>query len=51
MSESTRQTVARWIAAEEGQFFERKSALDRSSEKVKSRKMAEIDKEFRGKGD
>ncbi|MCU0857811.1 MAG: hypothetical protein MUC65_05335 [Pontiellaceae bacterium] len=31
MPNSTRQTIARWIAAEEGQFFERKSALDRFS--------------------
>ncbi len=42
MPDTTKQTIARWIAAEEGQFFERKSALDRSSEKVKPRKAAEI---------
>jgi hypothetical protein len=34
MTDTTRQNLARWIAAEEGQFFERKSALDRSSEKA-----------------
>lgn len=32
--------VARWQAAEEGQFFERKSALDRSGGTSKPRKTA-----------
>ena len=34
MKAPTRQTIARWIAAEEGPCLERKSALDRSSEKA-----------------
>ncbi len=42
MSDTIRQPIARWTAAEEGQFFERKSALDRSSGRVKPRKAAEI---------
>ena len=35
-------SIARWQAAEEGQFFERKSAWDRSSQRPKSRKAADI---------
>jgi|GEM_PF-182526 len=42
MSDTTQQNITRWTVAEEGQFFERKSALDRSSGRVKPRKAAEI---------
>lgn len=34
--------IARWSAAEEGPFFERKSALDRSGSRPKPRKAADI---------
>jgi len=34
--------IARWSAAEEGQFFERKSAMDRSGSRAKQRKAADI---------
>lgn len=34
--------IARWQAAEEGQFFERKSAWDRSGQRPKPRKAADI---------
>jgi ATP-dependent DNA helicase RecG len=34
--------IARWQAAEEGQFFERKSAWDRSGPRPKPRKAADI---------
>jgi hypothetical protein len=34
--------IARWSAAEEGPFFERKSALDRSGACPKQRKAADI---------
>jgi ATP-dependent DNA helicase RecG len=34
--------IQRWRAAEEGQFFERKSALDRASGRPKQRKAADI---------
>lgn len=40
MTETT--NIARWQAAEEGQFFERKSALDRSGGARKPRKAAAI---------
>lgn len=42
MNGQTPSGIARWIAAEEGQFFERKSALDRSSDRLRQRKTAEI---------
>ncbi len=36
------QDIARWTAAEEGQFFERKSAIDRSGARPKQRTAADI---------
>lgn len=42
MNETERQNIARWTFAEEGQFFERKSALDRTSGRAKQRKAADI---------
>jgi len=34
--------ILRWSGAEEGPFFERKSALDRSSGRVRARKAADL---------
>ena len=42
MNAPAQQDVARWSAAEEGQFFERKSALDRSGGRPKPRKAADV---------
>lgn len=37
-----RQDIARWAGAAEGQFFERKSAWDRSGSRPKQRKASDI---------
>jgi len=42
MNNQTQRDIARWQAVEEGQFFERKSAWDRSGPRPKSRKAADI---------
>ncbi len=42
MNAPAQNDIARWSAAEEGQFFERKSALDRSGGARKPRKVAAI---------
>lgn len=42
MDNIVRNDITRWTAAEEGPFFERKSAFDRSSGRVKQRKAANI---------
>lgn len=42
----TSDEVSRWSTAEEGQFFERKSAYDRSTGRPKQRKAAEIAKDI-----
>ena len=42
MNAPAQHDIARWQAAEEGQFFERKSALDRSGGARKPRKAAAI---------
>ena len=42
MIEDVQKEVARWSAAGEGLFFERKSALDRSGSRPKQRKAADI---------
>jgi ATP-dependent DNA helicase RecG len=34
--------VSRWAVSEEGQFFERKSAIDRSNDRVRQRKAADV---------
>jgi len=42
MNAHAQHDIARWQAAEEGQFFERKSAWDRSGPRPKPRKAADI---------
>jgi len=45
MNDLLHNEITRWTTAEEGQFFERKSAFDRASGRAKHRKAAEIAKD------